>query len=113
MLGARVRFNASGEDQTRPVGPNFRRQVFLIFKEAVHNAARHANCSSVEIEIKMERNGMALTVQDNGTGFDTGSDSDGHGLASMRTRARNLNGNVEISSGTRGTMVTLTVPWAR
>jgi ligand-binding sensor domain-containing protein/signal transduction histidine kinase len=113
MLGAKVRFMASGEDQTRPVGPNFRRQVFLIFKEAVHNAARHANCSQVEIEIKLERNGIALTVQDNGTGFDTGSDSDGHGLASMRTRAKNLSGTVEVLSSNDGTTVTLTVPWTR
>jgi ligand-binding sensor domain-containing protein/signal transduction histidine kinase len=112
MLGARVRFVASGEDQTRPVGPNFRRQVFLIFKEAVHNAARHANCSQVGIEIKMERSGITLTVQDNGTGFDTSSDSDGHGLASMRTRAKNLSGTVEVTSGSRGTTITLTVPWA-
>jgi signal transduction histidine kinase len=113
MLGARVRFVASGENLTRPVGANFRRQVFLIFKEAVHNAARHANCSQVRIEIKMERSGITFTVQDNGTGFDTSSDSEGQGLASMRSRARNLSGTVEIASGSQGTMVTLTVPWAR
>jgi ligand-binding sensor domain-containing protein/signal transduction histidine kinase len=113
MLGEKVRFIASGEDQTRPVGPNFRRQVFLIFKEAVHNAARHADCSQVNIEMKMERDGIALTVQDNGTGFDTGSDSDGHGLASMRTRAKNLSGTLELASGSQGTTVTVTVPWSR
>ncbi len=113
MLGARVRFVASGEDQTRPVGPNFRRQVFLIFKEAVHNAARHANCARLEIEIKLARSGLTLTIQDDGAGFDTNRDSDGQGLASMRTRAKNLSGTVEVASGSQGTTITLTVPWAR
>ena len=37
---------------------------------------------------------------------------DGHGLASMRTRAENLSGTVEVNSGSQGTTITLTVPWA-
>jgi ligand-binding sensor domain-containing protein/signal transduction histidine kinase len=111
MLGARVRFLAYGEDETRPLGPNFRRQVFLIFKETIHNAARHANCSRVEIEIRMERSGVTLTVRDNGTGFDTDSESDGQGLGSMRRRAESLNGRVEVISSGNGTTVTLAAPW--
>ena len=111
--GAEVRITVTGDDQPRRVGPDFRRQVFLIFKEAIHNAARHSRCSMAEIEIKMERTGLTLTVQDDGTGFDTDHDSDGQGLASMRRRAQSLRGTVEVISGSQGTTIILTVPWAR
>jgi two-component sensor histidine kinase len=116
MLGgaeAEVRIAASGDDQPRRVGPDFRRQVFLIFKEAVHNAARHSGCSNAEIEILMERSGLTLKIQDDGTGFDTDRVSEGQGLASMRRRAQSLGGRVEVVSGCEGTTVTLTVPWSR
>jgi two-component sensor histidine kinase len=116
MLGgarAEVRFVVSGEDQPRRVGPDFRRQVFLVFKEAVHNAARHSGCSKAEIEIMMDRNGITLRIQDDGTGFDIESDSQGQGLASMRRRAESLGGHVEVMSGNLGTTVTLTAAWNR
>ena len=111
--GAQVRISVTGDDQPRRIGPDFRRQVFLIFKEAVHNAARHSSCSKAEIEIKMERSGLTLTVQDDGTGFDTDHDSDGQGLASMRRRAQSLRGTIEVISGRRGTAIILMVPWGR
>jgi signal transduction histidine kinase len=111
--GAQVRITASGDDKSRRMGPDFRRQVFLIFKEAVHNAARHSGCSKAEIEIKMERSGLILTVRDDGSGFDTERDSEGQGLASMRRRAQSLRGTVEVISGSQGTAIILTVPWAR
>jgi ligand-binding sensor domain-containing protein/signal transduction histidine kinase len=111
--GAQVRIVASGGDQPRRVGPDFRRQVFLVFKEAVHNAARHSGCSNAKIEILMERSGLTLRIQDDGTGFDTDRDTEGQGLASMRRRAQSLGGHVEVASGSQGTTVTLTVPWGR
>jgi ligand-binding sensor domain-containing protein/two-component sensor histidine kinase len=116
MLGAagvEVRFVVSGDDQPRRVGADFRRQVFLIFKEAVHNAARHAVCSNVEIEVLMERSGLTLSIRDDGAGFDTGSVSEGQGLTSMRRRAESLGGSVEVRSGSEGTTVILTAPWGR
>jgi ligand-binding sensor domain-containing protein/signal transduction histidine kinase len=111
--GAEVRIMVTGDDQPRRVGPDFRRQVFLIFKEAVHNAARHSSCSIAEIEIKVERSGFTLTVRDDGAGFDTDRDTDGQGLASMRKRAHSLSGTIEVISGNQGTTITLMVPWAR
>lgn len=111
--GADARLTLIGDETPRRVGPDFRRQVFLIFKEAVHNAARHSRCSSVEIEIAMDRRGLTLSVRDDGTGFSTDERSDGQGIASMQRRARSLNGLVEISSNEQGTTVTVVVPWTR
>jgi ligand-binding sensor domain-containing protein len=111
--GIEVRIVMPGDDQPRRVGPDYRRQVFLIFKEAVHNAARHSGCSKVEIAVAVERGGLTLRVRDNGAGFDTGREGDGQGLASMRKRAMSLGGSLQVVSGKEGTTVTLDAPWAR
>jgi two-component sensor histidine kinase/streptogramin lyase len=111
--GVEVRFVVSGDDRPRRVGADFRRQVFLIFKEAVHNAARHSMCSNAEIEVLMERSGLTLSVRDDGAGFDTSGVSEGQGLASMRRRAESLGGSVEVRSGRQGTTVILRAPWGR
>jgi ligand-binding sensor domain-containing protein/two-component sensor histidine kinase len=111
--GAIVRMEVTGDEQPQRLGPDFRRQVFLIFKEAVNNAARHSGCSTAVIEVRMERRGLILRIEDNGTGFDLAIDREGHGLASMQRRAENLGGQLEVSAGIQGTVVTLFVPWTR
>jgi signal transduction histidine kinase len=84
MLGGRVRMDISGGDPPQRLGPHFRRQVFLVFKEAINNAARHSGCSTAEIEVRMERRALTLKVEDDGTGFEPRDDLGGQGLASMR-----------------------------
>src|ERR1700694_3363702 len=71
-----------------------RRQVFLIFKEAVNNIVRHANCSQVEIDFAIDRERLVLTLRNNGRGIGPQSGTEGHGLANMRRRAEALGGTV-------------------
>ncbi|HEY6332078.1 MAG TPA: two-component regulator propeller domain-containing protein [Blastocatellia bacterium] len=111
--GIDVRVESTDDDQPGRVGPDFRRQVFLVFKEAVHNAARHSHCSKVEIKIQMDGAGLILTVLDDGVGFDADQQSDGQGLVSMSRRAKSLGGHVVVTSGTGGTSINLSVPWDR
>lgn len=88
-----------------------RRDVLLIFKEAVSNAARHSHCSAVSVSLRIEASRLILVIADDGAGFDTTVESEGQGLASMRRRARRLNGSLEIiaTAGT-GTTLTLAIP---
>jgi ligand-binding sensor domain-containing protein/two-component sensor histidine kinase len=113
VAGASVRMEVTGDDQPQRLGPDFRRQVFLMFKEAVNNAARHSGCSIATIAVRMDRRGLTLKIEDNGTGFDPARDRDGQGLASMQRRAESLGGQFEVSTGLEGTVVTLFVPWTR
>ncbi|HXG66505.1 MAG TPA: ATP-binding protein [Blastocatellia bacterium] len=101
------------------LGADMRRQVYLIFKEAVNNIVRHSQCTRAEIELKTERAWLALTVADNGKGFDPARSGDGNGLVSMRRRAAALGGEIVVSSRNGGgTTLMLKVPhkrrlWAR
>jgi signal transduction histidine kinase len=106
-----LEFSASGTDDNVKLGPIVRRDLFLTFKEALNNAARHAHCSRVEVVIGVEGRWLTLRVTDNGSGFDTHADPSGQGLTSMRRRARRMNGTLEIDSvHGKGTTVLLRVP---
>jgi signal transduction histidine kinase len=88
----------------------FKRQVFLIFKEALHNVRRHASASRVQIRFAEESGVIEMAVEDNGRGFATNGSSSGHGLVSMRQRAETLGGSLVLDSGIgSGTRVTLKV----
>lgn len=91
---------ASGEDLR--LGPDMRRQVFLIFKECIHNIARHSDCTKASAELKIDKHELILRVGDNGlSAHPTASRrSDvGHGLANIQRRAKTLNGTLDLSLG--------------
>lgn len=86
-----------------------RRDVLLIFKEAVSNAAKHSGCTRVEIDFRCERSVLSLKIKDDGRGFDAGESYDGQGLRSMTRRARALGGQLRIDASD-GTTVALELP---
>jgi len=88
-----------------------RLHVFLLFKESLNNAVRHAQASRVEIALAWSERELLLRVQDNGRGFDPATIVSGNGLGLMRERANNLRGSVTITASVgRGTLVELRVP---
>ena len=108
-----LEFRASESDLQICIGAEVRRQVFLIFKESVHNVIRHANCTHVEIAIRVDGSRLVLQVRDNGLGFDPLAAVNGHGLASMRERARRLAGMLDVTADGGSTSVILEVPLAK
>ncbi|MGH9162755.1 MAG: two-component regulator propeller domain-containing protein [Vicinamibacteraceae bacterium] len=117
VLAARditVRFPASDAAERISAAAHIRREVFLIFKEAINNIVRHANATEVHIDFHVRRHRMALTVADNGRGLDGAGSSYGLGLRSMRERARRLGGELTITSENgAGTRVSLNAPLIR
>jgi PAS domain S-box-containing protein len=109
--GIDFRFNAPDTEKDIKVGANFRRELFLLFKEAVNNVVRHSGCSQADIEFRAEADGLFLRLSDDGRGFDLSQKSSGHGLASMRERTEGLGGKLEIVSREHeGTTLTFTIP---
>jgi signal transduction histidine kinase len=105
------RFAAPGPEHDVPLETDIRREVFLIFKEAVNNAVRHSNCSFIEIGFSVNDKALMLKVTDNGSGFDPLLAGSGHGLTSMKRRAKSIGGTLEtVPEAGRGTTVTLQAP---
>lgn len=117
VLGARgieFTFHAPADaDQVR-LGADVRRHVYLIFKEAVNNLARHAGPADAAIDLSLETGRLVLQVTDTGAGFDPAAADRGHGLASMRGRAAAIGASLEITAEPgRGTRLRLEVPLGR
>jgi signal transduction histidine kinase len=108
--GIEVRFEMA--DPSHPhLGADVRREVFLIFKEAVHNITRHAQATRVDVALTIAQHRLELVVQDDGCGFDPAHAGDGQGLRNMTRRAQSLGGTLAVTpaDGT-GARLALTVP---
>jgi signal transduction histidine kinase len=93
------------------LGAEMRRDLYLVFKEAVNNAARHAACSAVSIKVWADGAKILLAVSDDGKGFNPAEMTEGHGLLSMRNRAQSLGSDLVIESEPgQGSRVRLTIP---
>ena len=75
-----------------------RQDVFLIFKEAVHNAARHAHATRVQVGIAYADGLLQIRVTDNGSGFDADGLARRNGLNNMAHRAQRIGGTLSIES---------------
>ena len=106
-------FQTLGCEHAVGVVGDVRHQVFLIFKECVHNIIRHASCTQVEIDIRVERETLVLRVRDNGVGFEPNGAANGHGLDSMRQRAQRVGGRIVVVTNGHGSEVKLEVPVAK
>jgi signal transduction histidine kinase len=94
------------------IGADIRRQVFLIFKQAVTNIASHSGASLAKAEFGVVQEHLALQLTDNGTGFDSAAACNGNGLVNMRKRPSELGGTLVIESLLgHGTTLTLRVPF--
>ncbi len=102
------RFVASEEDDALPLNMTLRRHLFLMFKEALHNAVRHSNASQIEIAVAVRNERLVLRVSDDGSGFDTEARTEGDGLSSLRRRAQLMGAELMIESAL-GSGTTITV----
>jgi signal transduction histidine kinase len=101
VLGGRgidVQFNGGDGPQGLRTSSDFRRQVYLIFKESVTNTARHAGCTRVAVELRVTNGRIEMRVSDNGVGYDPSSVARGNGLGNMRRRAKELAGEIDLRS---------------
>ncbi len=107
-------FDGSAANLDARLGAEVRREVFLIFKESIHNLVRYAKCTRVHVGLTIEGPSLVPTVEDDGVGLDTSARVDGLGLRSMRERAGRLGGELRLRSAPgEGTTMHLVVPLGR
>ena len=98
-----------------PLSVEAKSQLFTIAHNALANAFRHAGASRVLVELDFGRDGLRLSVSDDGVGLPDDYDERGHGFANMRTDAERLGGRlvVEPRGPAGGASVTCLMPLAR
>jgi len=103
--------NIDEEVLDKTIDMNQRRDLFLVFKEAVNNIAKYAAATEVQVKLGKVNNDLQLQVVDNGCGFDIDKQTSSSGLKNMQTRAASLKGMLDIySEPGKGTAVTLRIP---
>jgi signal transduction histidine kinase len=75
---------------------NTRRNLFLIFKEAVNNIARHSGASVVNVSIQKLPDGLTMVIADNGKNGLMVNPGHGQGLDNMIMRADAMNARLDI-----------------
>ncbi len=88
-----------------------RKNLYLIFKEAVNNAVKYSETEKMEISITEQQKQYILIIKDYGKGFNSSLIAKGNGLDNMQHRAKDLGGKLDIvSSPGNGTTITLVIP---
>ncbi len=95
-----------------PIEGQYRREIYLTFKEILNNIYKHSKASKVFIRIETSaETRLNLWVQDDGIGFDVLKNrNNGNGLKSMRKRIGGIGGSFDVSSNSDGTMVCFYCP---
>ncbi len=103
-------FSASGLDLQKQLSVTLRQNVYLIFKEAINNIAKHAaEASHVDINLKNAEGNFNLIVRDDGKNSKSGEKLTGQGLRNMKMRAARIGGRLDFSCE-NGCIVSLTAP---
>lgn len=104
-------FREEGSIQKIQLNPEQRKDIYLIFKEALNNAVKYSNATEINILLKQETDMIRMVIIDNGIGFDKNNVHLGNGLRNMQSRAQTINGVLRLDSipGT-GTTVSLLIP---
>jgi signal transduction histidine kinase len=87
-------------------------QLFRICQEAITNACKHAQATTLTLKAYSDEKHFAINISDNGKGFDAANkEFSGHyGLINMEERAKESNLNLEIiSSAPEGTEITVSL----
>ncbi|HEV8167100.1 MAG TPA: MASE1 domain-containing protein [Actinomycetota bacterium] len=104
-----------GPDADLPLGPEVEEQLYRLGQEALANVVKHARASSATVRIAATDDIVTIEVTDDGRGFDPAAVGPEHfGLRSMRGRAADLGGRLEVTSAPGGgTVLGVQVPARR
>ncbi|WP_371543350.1 sensor histidine kinase [Streptomyces sp. NBC_00554] len=109
--GTHVEVSIFGERSGAPTGTDI--ALLRTAQEALANVSKHADATTVQIELRHDDGLMALAVTDDGQGFDPATVRGGYGLLGIGTRATGLGGTCAVRSAPgQGTTVRVELPLA-
>ena len=77
---------------------NVRRNIYLVFKELINNAAKHSACTFVKVHFRQDQKQIRLSIEDNGKGFELSKSHDGNGMKNIQSRCREIGAKLDIYS---------------
>lgn len=96
-LGIDVNFVLSGTDLKQPITSDTRGEIYLIFKEAINNIARHSDASRVDITYRIYDKSFLLKITNNNPRQEISGLSTGQGLNNMKMRASRIGAGIRVT----------------
>jgi signal transduction histidine kinase len=111
---SRIELTFDAEPEVPEIGDVGTITLYRFLQETLTNVVRHSHANRVWVELTVEGTDLSLTVQDNGIGFEMGSEIKGLGIVGMQERITLVGGNLLINSAPgRGTIISARVPMQR
>ena len=94
-----------------PLNMEQRHDLYLVFKEAVNNVAKHSQCTHAISSLSLEGHALKVEIKDNGKGFNRHAPSQRNGIKNMQSRVKKWKGSFEIHSLIQsGTVLQFNIP---
>lgn len=107
-------FVLNSEIERLDLEPVIKEPIFLIFQEALSNAAKYAKANKIEVDVELSGAGLLrVKISDDGCGFEFSGvkpKSSGLGLSIMSERAQSIGGILDIVSNVSGTSISMEIP---
>lgn len=88
-----------------------RKNLFLIFKEAVNNSVKYSECTVLKARFELKDTRLVMAIEDNGKGFNQDKKPTGNGLRNMMERTLECDGKIQIgSTPAKGTTIIVEIP---
>lgn len=111
-----LHFNVDKQALSRSLKMEQRKNIYLIFKEAVNNAVKYASCQNLFVYVALNNGFLEMKIIDDGCGFDINKVNEkdqlmgGNGLKGMENRAKRIQAKLEVvSKESNGTSVFLSM----
>jgi len=98
LAGINWKFDMIGDIKIDSFNLEVKRNIFLIYKEALNNVVRHSLAKSCEIIIKGNHSSFWMVIKDDGSGFEFETITENNGLKNMRRRAEKIGAVLQINS---------------
>jgi signal transduction histidine kinase len=99
-------FETNIADENQKIESIFRRNIYLVIKESVHNVVKHAHANEVRISINTQEN-LRISIEDNGIGFQ--NPIYGNGISNIKKRVEECKGILEFTTH-KGTKIVVFCP---
>ena len=96
--GMRVDVNVPKDLEKLKVPMKARRNIYLICKEGINNAAKYSEAASLELKVKTIDHSLEFVIRDNGIGYDPDSVRRGNGLENMQKRAHDIGAKLRLET---------------
>jgi len=106
-------FIETGDIASLKIEMSARRNLYLIYKEAINNAVKYSRCKHIQVTLRTTEQHFEMEIADDGAGFDGSKKHMGNGLVNMQRRADEINSKLNIiTSEKKGTVIHLIFPLA-